>query len=223
MPPQQYSQPPTNQPVIMPDYEDAPPPGKRRNRGLRELISIITVVLTAIIFALLLTSFVFQSYQVDGPSMEPTLQNGDRLIIWKVPRTSERITGKVWIPERGEVIVFIERGLAAPDGSSKQLIKRVIALPGERVVIANGLLTVFNDENPNGFNPDTTLEYGDGISLALNNDEEIDLVVDENQVFVLGDNRNNSLDSRSFGPIQAEDIVGNLKLRLFPLDTARSF
>ena len=223
MPPQQYPQPPSQSPVTMPDYQDAPPPKKRNNRGLREFISIITIIITAVVFALLLTSYVFQSYQVDGPSMEPTLQNGDRLIIWKVPRTVERVTRNIWVPERGEVIVFYERGLATPDGKIKQLIKRVIALPGERVVIADGIVTVYNDENPDGFNPDTTLEYGNGISLTIDNDEEVDVRVEENQVFVLGDNRDNSLDSRSFGAVDAEDIVGSLKLRLYPFENLRSF
>jgi signal peptidase I len=206
----------------MPQYEDTPPPNRRRGEGIRAVISTIAVITAAILFAVLLTSFVFQSYQVDGPSMEPTLQNGDRLIIWKVPRTNERITGKIWVPERGEIIVFVDKGLA-PNGSSKQLIKRVIGLPGDRVFIEDGIVTVFNTENPDGFNPDTSLPYGKGQSFPINNNEEVDERVGENQVFVLGDNRNNSLDSRSFGSIEAEDIVGKLKIRMFPLDGARSF
>ena len=212
-------------PVIMPHYEDPEPPRphRRRGEGLRSLLSTIAVILIAILFALVLITFVFHSYQVDGPSMNPTLKDGDRLIIWKVPRTLARITGNTYIPERGDVVVFSEIGLTNTDGSTKQLIKRVIGLPGDRVVIEDGTIRVYNDEHPNGFNPDTTLDYGNGQSFPINNNEEIDEYVAEGEVFVMGDNRNNSLDSRAFGPVPAEDIVGKLTLRIFPLDSAKSF
>src|SRR5690606_25199086 len=99
-----------------------------------------------------ITAFVFQSYQVDGPSMMPTLQNNDRLIVWKLGRTWSRITGKAYIPERYSVVVFVKHGsydLGA--GKERQLIKRIIGLPGDTVKVENGVMRVYNSEHPDGF------------------------------------------------------------------------
>ena len=199
----------------------APRPPKKE--GWRVAISTLGIILAAIIVAFLVMMFVFRSYQVEGPSMEPTLHNNDRLIIWKFPRTWARITGDAYIPNRGDIIVFAERGLAAPDGSNKQLIKRVIGLPGDRVVIEDGKVTVINEANPSGFSPDTTLPYGEGQTFVTDTPERIDELVDENEVFVLGDNRGNSLDSRYFGPISADDIVGKLLVRMYPISEKNAF
>lgn len=192
--------------------------------GSRAFISTLGVIIGAILVAVLMMLFVFRSYQVDGPSMQPTLHNNDRLIIWKVSRTWARITGHAYIPNRGDIIVFSQPNLATADGGgTKELIKRVIALPGERVVVANGKVTVYNKENPNGFDPDTTLPYGKGLDLTTNNEERIDETIGKDQVYVMGDNRNNSMDSRAFGPIDANNIVGKLVLRVFPLSDAKRF
>lgn len=202
---------------------EPPAPRKERSESMRGFLSTIGVIAAAILFAMFLTGFVFQSYQVDGPSMETTLHNGDRLIIWKVDRTIARISGDNYIPNRGDIIVFVERGFASPDGSTKQLIKRVIGLPGDRVVIKDGNLTVYNDENPDGFNPDKTLPYGEDVDLSINPSDEADEEIGPGQLWVMGDNRDNSLDSRAFGPIEAHNIVGKLVLRIFPLDNAKAF
>lgn len=197
------------------------PPKKESNSW--SFFSTIGVVIGAALVALFVMLFVFRSYQVDGPSMQPTLHNNDRLIIWKVPRTWAKITGNEYIPKRGDIIVFKERGLTTPDGSTKELIKRVIGLPGDRIVIENGKTTVYNKEHPHGFNPDTSLPYGKGLDLSMENEGKIEHTIGSNQVFAMGDNRNNSLDSRVFGPIDANDIVGKLVLRVFPLSDAERF
>ena len=75
------------------------------------MASTIFILLLAPAIAVLLTLFVFQSYQVDGPSMEATLQNNDRLIVWKLPRTWAKVTGHQYIPKRGDVIILNESGL----------------------------------------------------------------------------------------------------------------
>ncbi|HTB49244.1 MAG TPA: signal peptidase I, partial [Verrucomicrobiae bacterium] len=132
--------------------------------GWKELLSTLGIFVAAIMVALLIISFVFRSYQVDGPSMENTLQNADKLIIWKVPRTWADITGHAYIPNRGDIIVFNETGLSQfGQPNSKQLIKRVIGLPGDRVVVKNGIYTIYNKSHPNGFDPDHTLPYGKNI------------------------------------------------------------
>jgi len=182
------------------------------------MASTIAVLLIAPLVALFLTSFIFQSYQVDGPSMETTLYNNDRLLVWKLPKTWAKITGHHYIPKRGDVIIFVERGYGDIDG--KQLIKRVIGLPGERVVIKNDVVTIYNDEHPNGFKPDATLPYGNVIGETSNN---VDITVPDGKLYVMGDNRPGSMDSRAFGPINAEDIVGKLVMRVWPINEAKRF
>jgi signal peptidase I len=208
-----------------PPSTDQPIPSStlKRSGDTWSFFSTIIIIIGAGLVALFIMLFVFRSYQVDGPSMQPTLHNNDRLIIWKVPRTWAKITRNDYIPKRGDIIVFSERGLTTPDGNTKELIKRVIGLPGDRVVIENGKTKVFNKEHPDGYDPDTTLPYGKGLDLSMDNEEKIDQKIGPNQVFVMGDNRNNSLDSRVFGPISASDIVGKLVLRVFPLSDAERF
>lgn len=200
-----------------------PPVQPRKREGWRTVLSTVGILLAAFGVAVLVMLFVFRSYQVEGPSMQPTLHNNDRLIIWKVPRTIARITGNAYIPNRGDIIVFTEQGLMDANGSTKQLIKRVIGVPGDRVVIKNGEVRIYNKDNSDGFEPDTSMPYGKGLSLATDPEEDVDETVGSNEVFVMGDNRNNSLDSRVFGPIDADDIVGKLVLRMFPITDAERF
>lgn len=194
---------------------------KRSHSWLREIASTIAILLTALFVAFLIIAFVFRSYQVDGPSMETSLQNGDKLIIWKVPRTWASITHHAYIPQRGDIIVFNQSGLAQfGQNDSKQLIKRVIALPGEHLVLKDGHYTVYNAAQPEGFNPDKTQPYGKNIPETTG---EVDVTLGANQIFVSGDNRPDSLDSRAFGPIDADQIVGKLVLRVFPVTKAEAF
>ncbi len=190
--------------------------------GWHELFSTIGILLTALAVALLIIAFVFRSYQVDGPSMENTLQNADKLIIWKVPRTWADITGHAYIPNRGDIIVFNESGLSQFDDTqdSKQLIKRVIGLPGDHLVLSNGVYTIYNKAHPHGFEPDKTLPYGKNIPNTSGN---VNITLGKDQLFVSGDNRPDSLDSRAFGPINASQIVGKLVLRVFPVNQAKAF
>jgi signal peptidase I len=193
----------------------------RNYSGWRGVVSTILLLAIAPLIAFGITSFVIQSYQVDGESMETTLQNNDRLIVDKAPRTVARITGHPYIPHRGDIIIFNQSNL--PDtsfGQSKQLIKRVIALPSERIVVKDGKVTVYNDAHPQGFNPDTSTGYK---ITAPSTTGEVDLVLHGTQIFVCGDNRPNSEDSRYFGPVDADQIVGKLSLRLLPINKAQKF
>lgn len=189
--------------------------------GIRGALSTIAILVIAPLIALLLTAFVFQSYEVDGPSMETTLQNHDRLIVYKLPKTFARITGGHFIPKRYDIIIFNRlEGFEYGGGQTRQLIKRVIALPGERVVVKDGKITVYNSKNPNGFSPDEGKPYSKSFTTTPG---DIDLVVPENQLYVCGDNRLNSLDSRSFGPINSSDIVGKLAVRVYPFGKSQAF
>ena len=188
----------------------------------RSALSTIAILLIAPLLAISITVFVFQSYEVDGPSMQSTLQNRDRLIIWKLPRTWARITKHDFIPKRGDVIVFIKKGLFEEDGNKeKQLIKRVIALPGERVTVKAGVITVYNAQYPEGFNPDKALNLT--TLTASSEGADLDVTVPAGEVYVCGDNRGNSLDSRYFGPVPEHDIIGKLVARILPFSEAERF
>ncbi|MDB5186193.1 MAG: signal peptidase [Candidatus Saccharibacteria bacterium] len=194
---------------------------RKQPEGWKSVLSTVLVLIAAPVIALLLINFVFQSYEVDGPSMETTLSNKDRLIVWKVPRTIARITDNHYIPARGDIIVFVKKGLFDQNGAGdKQLIKRVIGVPGDRVVVRDGIVTVYNAENPNGLNPDLNPEYASVIKTTNGN---VDITVPEGELFVCGDNRVNSLDSRVFGTIPSNDVVGKLVARIFPLNKAETF
>lgn len=204
---------------------DRPREPARKKRGLHEgwrsVLSTIAILIAAPLVAIFLTTFVFQSYEVDGPSMETSLQNRDRLIVWKVPHTIGELTDKPYIPRRGEIVVFVKHGISNfGEAEDKQLIKRVIGLPGERVVVRDGVITVYNQEHPEGFNPDTANLYKIQDQNTAGN---VDLTVPAGEVFVAGDNRPNSLDSRAFGTIPSKDIVGDLKFRIFPFNKIKAF
>ena len=208
-------------PLPLPDLlpDEAPPEPKQS--AWREFFSTVGILLTALLVALFIIAFVFRSYQVDGPSMENTLQNADKLIIWKVPRTWASITGHPYIPSRGDIIVFTESGLSQfGQQDTKQLIKRVIGLPGDHLVLANGSYTIYNKTHPQGFDPDKTLPYGRNIPTTTGS---VNVTLKANQLFVSGDNRPDSLDSRAFGPISANQVIGKLVLRVFPVNQARIF
>ncbi len=188
-----------------------------------DVFSTIFVLIAAFALAFALIAFVFQSYQVDGPSMESTLQNNDRLIVWKVPRTWATITGRAYVPNRGDIIIFNEDNLAQFGQSDvKQLVKRVIGLPGDRVVVSGGVVTIYNKEHLDGFQPDKTLPYGKEHALPYTAGD-VDVTLAADQIFVCGDNRTDSLDSRAFGPVNVSNIVGKLVLRMYPLDTVKRF
>ncbi len=191
-----------------------PQPKPKKESGI---FSFIGTLVAAFILVQIINLFLFQSYKVFGSSMFPTLHDGDRLIISKVGRTGARIRGKDYVPKRGDVVVFVD-----PQRNDLQLIKRVIGLPGERVVVKDGKLTVYNTENPNGFNPDDA-EYGKDLPTTSGMN---DVTVPEKSLFVSGDNRagSNSLDSRNeLGTVPEELVVGTLKVRIWPLDDAKFF
>lgn len=196
-------------------------PPKKRREGLKSILSTVGLLILAPLIALAITAFAFQSYQVEGASMETTLSNNDRLIVNKTSRSWARITDGSYLPKRGDIIIFNQAGLYDSSGNQqKQLIKRVIALPDERVVVKDGRVTVYNSTHPDGYSPDQSGEYP--ITVSTTNGD-IDVVVGADSVFVLGDNRGNSEDSRSFGPVKTDDIVGKLTLRIAPFDKFQKF
>jgi len=176
----------------------------------------INWVAAPLLIVFILHNFVFQAYHVDGSSMTPTLHTADYMIVSKVEGSLARAQAKDYIPRRHQVVVF-----SYPKDPSLVLIKRVTALPGERVVVNNGTIKVYNTEHPEGFSPDDdsferSADYTEG---------NLDEVVPEGSIFVVGDNRlpGGSFDSREWGMLPSSDIIGNAVVRLLPLDGFRFF
>jgi signal peptidase I len=214
-------QTPPVQPSFQPQQKPEPP--KARGRFWREFLSTAGILLSAFAIAILLIAFVFQSYAVDGPSMQNTLHNNDRLIVWKVARTWSRITHHQYVPKRGDIVIFQESGLAEfGQANDRQLIKRVVGLPGDRVVVKNGVITIYNSQHPAGFQPDKTLPYSHETTIPETSGN-IDITLNDNELFVCGDNRGDSLESRAFGPITTDQIVGKLVARILPIGNAQMF
>lgn len=206
---------PVTQPTLDPTAKKADviePPKKEGG-----ILSLFITIVIALILVQIINTFFLQSYRVFGSSMSSTLESDDRLIISKFGKTFAKSTGKKFEPKRGEIIVF-----QSPIDSEIQLIKRVIGLPGERVVVANGKITVFNKENPQGFNPDDA-PYGANLPVTSG---RVDITVPKDHIFVSGDNRqgSNSLDSRNeLGTVPEENIIGTLLVRIWPIDGAKFF
>lgn len=156
---------------------------------IRDLIIVVVIVIGI--------SFFIKPIIVKGSSMVPTLENKDYLLINKQAYNLGE-------PERGDIVVFPhEEG----DGEESLYIKRVIALPGDRLVIKNGNVYI-NDE----------LQEEEYIKNAATTSGKIDFVIPEGEIFVMGDNRENSSDSRYFGTVTIDDVLGEVMVRLFPLN-----
>ena len=146
---------------------------------------------------------------------------GDRLIVNRLPVTWSQLQNKTYVPERGQIIVFKNPRFTI-GGDDEYIVKRVIAFAGERVVLKDGTYRVFNDANPNGFNPDDT-NHGEPGSPTSG---EVDVTVPDGELFVSGDHRQGSfsLDSRNgLGTIPLYDVIGPVSLRIFPFDKLRGF
>ncbi|GEM_PF-709102 len=167
-------------------------------RGVKMFLitaSIIGGLVFLLIFSLpLLYLFVVRPYQITGDSMMPRYTNGQYYITNLLAYTSA-------FPERGDVII-----LKSPQDTEKRLIKRVIGLPGEAVILRNGSVYINNQK----LDEHTYLvTEGETIGNTFMHDEE-EIIVPKGRVFVLGDNRSASLDSRSFGSVRVDYIVGKI-------------
>jgi len=192
-----------------------------RHQALKDAIGIIIFVICVLIGTLIINAFIFRSFNVEGPSMEPTLFTGDRLIVNRIPVTIAQLQNKSYVPDRGQVIVF-KNPQYVPGMGEEYIVKRVLAFPGEHVVLKDGKFTVFNKEHPRGFNPDDDFNGEPGSYTS----GETDTVVEDGTLFVSGDHREGSYskDSRNgLGLIPYYDVIGPVALRIFPFDKIRTF
>ncbi len=178
--------------------------------------SFVSYVLLALALAIFIRSFVAAPYVVSGASMEPTFHGADYLI-------TDRFSYRLHEPERGDVVVFclpntgpcsffdrIRAGLWSPP---RTLIKRVIGLPGETITVNTAGITISSAENPEGFILTETYLSPENIGGPSN----VTVTLGSGEYFVLGDNRRVSSDSRVWGTLPQENIVGDVLVRLFPL------
>lgn len=180
-----------------PTAESSPPTppadGGTFGKHLRGLLrEVLETVLPALIIVLVINMFLAQATRVEGQSMEPNLHDNQRLII-------EKISYYFHPPRRGDIIV-----LRLPNRRSDPLIKRVVALPGEMVEITDGKVLINGQVLDEPYLNQATYQ---GMPPQ---------VVPENEVFVLGDNRGFSNDSRSFGFVPFSDIIGRAWFRYWP-------
>ncbi len=191
-----------------------------RHRTQRDIINIGLFLLAVFIGTMLVNTFFMQSFRVEGRSMESTLFTGDRLVVNRIPVTLSKIQNKDYVPDRGQVIVF-KNPLYQQGASEEYIVKRVIAFPGERVVVSDGTLTVYNAAHPQGFHPDDQVK-GPGSPTSGNSD----ITVTDGSLYVAGDHREGSysLDSRNqLGLIPYYDVIGPVGARIYPFNQIRTF
>src|SRR5690606_6916576 len=142
-------------------------------------------VVLVLVGTLFINTFVFRTFNVVGPSMEPTMVTGDRLIVNRIPVTVAQLKNESYLPDRNQIIVF-KNPQYVIGGQDEYIVKRVSAFPGERGVVRNGQMTVYNDEHPEGFNPNDTITRGrPGQPIS----GDVDKIVTEGSIFVVGDHR----------------------------------
>ena len=184
------------------ESESGTPPSREKNKKTlwKQILKETAIfAFIAICIVLPFRIFVAEPYLVDGRSMDPTFATGDYLIV-------DKLSYELGKPKRNSVVIF-----KYPNDPSKSFIKRIIGLPGETVHMEGTTVTITNADNPKGFVIDqsyVTHTAEASFSKTLAGDE----------YFVMGDNRTESFDSRSWGPLPKKYILGKPLLRLFPIN-----
>jgi len=163
---------------------------------------IVKVVCISLAIILPVRYYLIQPFYVKGDSMIPNFHDKQYLIV-------DEISYRIAAPERGQVIVF-----RYPRDPQEYFIKRIIALPGEEVQFKDGKVIVYNQANPDGLTLNEKYLPSD---LLTENDNTEKIQVPANEYFVLGDNRSNSKDSRSFGPVDKSFVIGKILFRGWPI------
>lgn len=164
------------------------------------LWEITKVVVVSLAIVIPLRYFLIQPFFVKGASMEPNFEDGEYLIV-------DEISYNLGNPKRGEVIVF-----RYPGDPSQFYIKRVVGLPGEKVRVQGGQVKIYNLRYPNGF----ILDESDYLPYKISTPGDLEINLQANEYFVLGDNRQASSDSRIFGAVPRENIIGRAWVRAWP-------
>lgn len=163
---------------------------------------IAKIVIISLAIIIPIRYFLFQPFFVRGASMEPNFEDGEYLII-------DEISYRFNDPQRGDVIIF-----KYPNNPSQYYIKRIIGLPEETVKIEDGNVIIFNKKNLSGFILEESIYLEEDIFVPGNMETKLD----ENDYFVLGDNRQASSDSRRWGPVPRHYIIGRAWIRAWPFN-----
>ena len=185
--------------VSLPDTALGPPPeSKKKQSSIRGAVEWVVILVGALLVALLVKTFLLQAFYIPSASMEPTLKIGDRVLVNKLSYDFHDVN-------RGDVVVFRSPpGEGNPD--IKDLIKRVIALPNETVEGHDGRVFINGDALREPYLPE-------GMTTSAFPAQKIP----PGHVWVMGDNRSNSKDSRVFGPINDDLVVGRAFIRVWPV------
>ena len=159
---------------------------------------VVKTILIAALIVIPIRTFIFQPFLVRGSSMEQNYYQGDYLIV-------DQLSYRFRNPERGEVVVFY-----SPESNQRRFIKRIIGLPGETIHLEDGVLYIENGEK-------RVLDESD--YLKEDTPGEFSETLGDNEYFVLGDNREASLDSRSWGTLPGDNIIGRVSIQLSPFST----
>ncbi len=161
---------------------------------------IFKIVIIALLIVVPIRYFIFQPFFVRGQSMEPNFENNDYLIV-------DEISYRLRDPQRGEVVVF-----KYPLGPTQRYIKRIIGLPGETVEIKDGKVDVYD---PNGV--PQVLDELKYLPESISTQGSTNVKLGEKEYFVLGDNRGVSSDSRRWGILPEDNIIGRVLFRIWPI------
>ena len=179
-------------------------------RFFASLLEVLEVALVALGAVFLIRTFLVQPFLVSGASMAPTFENGDYLLV-------DEVSYQFREPHRGEVVVF-----RYPNDESTFFIKRVIGLPGDTVEFQNGKVKIVNAAHPEGFFINETYLPGSVVTNSRPG-RETTITVKEGEYAVLGDNRSYSFDSRDWGVVKKTEVIGMVRLRLWPVLDAKVF
>lgn len=179
-----------------------PTPPQKKEHPLTE---IIRFSLIALIIVFPIRMFIAQPFIVAGASMEHTFENGEYLIV-------DQLTYHFEQPVRGDVIIF-----RYPRDPSKYFIKRVVGMPGDTISIEGNVVTITNSEHPHG------AVLSEPYIASMEPNTYLEETLGDGEYFVMGDNRDKSSDSRMWGVLQENYIVGRALIRLFPLGSASAF
>lgn len=171
------------------------------------VLEFFKILIISLLIVIPIRYFLIQPFYVKGASMEPSFYDYEYLII-------DEISYRFRQPQRGEIVIF-----HSPYNWHSYYIKRIIGLPKERIVIKDGGVYIYNEKFKEGIKLDESSYLEPGMTTP----GKIDLVLAEEEYFVLGDNRNSSLDSRSFGPVSRRQIIGKTWLRGWPLTRIKKF
>jgi signal peptidase I len=180
-------------------------------------LEVLEVAVIAVVAVFIVRTYLVQPFLVSGSSMSPNFTNGDYVLV-------DELTYHLRTPERGEVVVFHD-----PQDYSTFFIKRVIGLPGEKVEIGNNKITVFNNQYPQGlalnesYLPAGTPVSPENCDGGILSASICTYDLSAGTYLTLGDNREFSFDSRDWGPLPAKNIVGLVRVRLWPLDSVTAF